>query len=196
MSNMLSMMCPCLLPIINPQLSNHIANIRSLPPLNFHRKRQGIFTSGTFEPVTITLNTSQSDWGPTIDSVLILPKSSGKGRSLLIRDIHGVQWSDPTIKIMGQGGDLLFQGNKDDGASSEDVTKLKTAIEYTRDNPAPSITDGTPEPRFKNVVEKTAYFGKRELEMKQREKKAKERKAKYVKEAGGLKYTALAMAKS
>ncbi|GMH57398.1 hypothetical protein TrRE_jg5970 [Triparma retinervis] len=191
------MLCPCLLPLINPSLSTHISSIRSLPPLHFHRKRQGIFTSGTFEPVTITLNTTNGEWGPVVDSVLILPKESGKGRNLLIRDIHGVQWSDNTIKIMGQGGDLLFQGNKDDSTPPSAVGVLKDVITYARDNPREKKdASKLPEPRFSNVVEKTAYFGKREMEMKAREKKAKERKAKYVKEAGGLKYTALAMAKS
>jgi hypothetical protein len=38
------------------------------------------------------------------------------------------------------------------------------------------------------------YFQKRQLEMQSRRKEAEELKAKYMKEAGGLKYTAIAMA--
>lgn len=38
------------------------------------------------------------------------------------------------------------------------------------------------------------HFAERELEMKKMKKDRENRKAKYVKEAGGLKYTAIAMA--
>jgi len=113
----------------------------------------------------------------------------------MIKDIHGVQYSSGTLKVMGQGGDLLFQGNKDDREDDLDVEVLKCVIGYARDNPV-SEEEEESKPRFKNAVEKQVYFGKREMEMKAREKKAKERKAKFVKDAGGMKYTAIAMAKS
>lgn len=38
------------------------------------------------------------------------------------------------------------------------------------------------------------YFQKKNLELQAKKKEADERKAKFMKEAGGLKYTALAMA--
>lgn len=41
---------------------------------------------------------------------------------------------------------------------------------------------------------KAAHFAKTELEMKQRKRDVEKKKAKYLKDAGGLKYTALAMA--
>ncbi|CAB9524095.1 expressed unknown protein [Seminavis robusta] len=45
-------------------------------------------------------------------------------------------------------------------------------------------------------AQKAAHFARREIEMKQTKKSREERKAKYVQESGGLKYTALAMARN
>jgi hypothetical protein len=43
-------------------------------------------------------------------------------------------------------------------------------------------------------AQKAAHFAKREIEMRDQRREREKRKAKYVKDAGGLKYTALAMA--
>ena len=43
-------------------------------------------------------------------------------------------------------------------------------------------------------AQKAAHFAKREIEMQKQRREREQRKAKYVKEAGGLKYTAIAMA--
>mmetsp|Transcript_8321 Transcript_8321/g.12371 ORF Transcript_8321/g.12371 Transcript_8321/m.12371 type:complete len:222 (-) Transcript_8321:193-858(-) len=47
---------------------------------------------------------------------------------------------------------------------------------------------------LKARAQRAAHFAKQEIEMKQRKREREARKAKYVKDAGGLKYTALAMA--
>ena len=43
-------------------------------------------------------------------------------------------------------------------------------------------------------AQKMKHFAKREIELQKIKKERENRKAKYVKEAGGLKYTAIAMA--
>merc|ERR1712150_136047 len=47
---------------------------------------------------------------------------------------------------------------------------------------------------LKNKAEKAAYFAKRELEMQTLKREREQRKQKYLKDTGGLKYTAIAMA--
>jgi hypothetical protein len=49
---------------------------------------------------------------------------------------------------------------------------------------------------LKARAQKAAHFARREIEMKQTKRSREERKAKYVQESGGLKYTALAMARN
>jgi hypothetical protein len=49
---------------------------------------------------------------------------------------------------------------------------------------------------LRSRAQKAAHLARREMEMKQIKKSREEKKAKYVQEAGGLKYTALAMAKN
>lgn len=44
------------------------------------------------------------------------------------------------------------------------------------------------------VAQKMKHFAQREIELKKMKRERDERKAKYVKESGGLKYTAIAMA--
>jgi hypothetical protein len=45
-----------------------------------------------------------------------------------------------------------------------------------------------------NRAQKAAHFAKREIELQQTKRDREKRKAKLVKETGGLKYTAIAMA--
>lgn len=49
---------------------------------------------------------------------------------------------------------------------------------------------------LRSRAQKAAHFARRELEMKQTKRSREERKAKYVEESGGLKYTAIAMARN
>jgi hypothetical protein len=49
---------------------------------------------------------------------------------------------------------------------------------------------------LKARAQRAAHFARREIEMKQTKRSREERKAKYVQESGGLKYTALAMARN
>ena len=44
------------------------------------------------------------------------------------------------------------------------------------------------------IAAQVKHFAQREIEMQKQKKEREDRKAKYVKEAGGLKYTAIAMA--
>ena len=48
--------------------------------------------------------------------------------------------------------------------------------------------------RGQTAAQKIKHFAQREIEMQRTKKERENRKARYIKEAGGLKYTALAMA--
>ena len=47
---------------------------------------------------------------------------------------------------------------------------------------------------IKEHAKKAAHFAKREIEMKKQKREREKRKSRYLKETGGLKYTAIAMA--
>ena len=64
--------------------------------------------------------------------------------------------------------------DEDESSSSPRVGKVKNAL--------------------KGKIDQVKHFAERELELKKMKREREERKAKYVKEAGGLKYTAIAMA--
>lgn len=63
----------------------------------------------------------------------------------------------------------------------------------TTDSSSKSSTLGQPG-TMKGRAQKAAHFAKREIELQQKKREREQRKAKYLKEAGGLKYTAIAMA--
>eukprot|EP00594_Rhizosolenia_setigera_P010959 CAMPEP_0178964416 /NCGR_PEP_ID=MMETSP0789-20121207/15656_1 /TAXON_ID=3005 /ORGANISM="Rhizosolenia setigera, Strain CCMP 1694" /LENGTH=226 /DNA_ID=CAMNT_0020649171 /DNA_START=225 /DNA_END=905 /DNA_ORIENTATION=- len=63
----------------------------------------------------------------------------------------------------------------------------------TTDSSSKSSSLGQPG-TMKGRAQKAAHFAKREIELQQKKREREQRKAKYLKEAGGLKYTAIAMA--
>lgn len=84
---------------------------------------------------------------------------------------------------------------------NEFVDSLNICLEAYRQLPDDVETDDDSESSsssggniIKSRAKRAAHFAKQEIEMKQRKREREARKAKYVKEAGGLKYTALAMA--
>ena len=75
---------------------------------------------------------------------------------------------------------------EDDDSMTEDQTNLDENLKKNGSNGKKGLLRGK--------AEKVAHFAKRELEMQQLKREREQRKAKYLKDTGGLKYTALAMA--
>lgn len=87
---------------------------------------------------------------------------------------------------------ILTLGEEDAPDNEEE-----TVDEYDDDNDDDDIGTPTRTKRKGVLAEKAAsikHFAQREIEMQKLKKERENRKAKYVKEAGGLKYTAIAMA--
>jgi len=87
---------------------------------------------------------------------------------------------------------ILTLGHEDAPDNEEE-----TVDEYDDDNDDEDIGTPTRTKRKGVIAEKAAsikHFAQREIEMQKLKKERENRKAKYVKEAGGLKYTAIAMA--
>ncbi len=144
-------------------------------------------------------------WGPLLTSVNVLPKTTGKGKCIQLADITSVTVKtvsgNNTIVIKGKNGDLLFEGWSGDRIGTEwAVDVMRRCIVHGQERikgkiSAKPTSASRDEGREKmNVVEKSVYFAKREMELAKKKKEATARKEKYLKSAGGLKYTALAMA--
>ena len=121
-----------ILNLIDPGLSSHLSSVRSLTsgPLHFQRKRQGVFTSGTFESVTISFAICPSQWGPRVTGVNVLPRSTGKGRVINVSDVGEVRVEGNQIVIRGKGGDLLFHGVSDTGTAPGTCDEIKVVVDY------------------------------------------------------------------
>lgn len=80
----------------------------------------------------------------------------------------------------------------------DDETEEDYVDEYDEDDDGTTPSSPTRGSRAKGAIaekaQKLKHYAQREIEMKKMKKKREERKAKYVSEAGGLKYTAIAMA--
>jgi len=91
---------------------------------------------------------------------------------------------------------------------NEIVDKLLLVLDWDRrrradtneieENEEEDAREGTRAKKMGKMIseraQKAAHFAKREIEIQKLKKDREQRKARYLKEAGGLKYTALAMA--
>jgi len=106
-------------------------------------------------------------------------------------------------------GNELARFNVSQGVNRDDLVDLFMNLIHWDRNRRKSLDDDiddeseqenseSPKKKGKGILrtkaEKAAYFAKRELEMQQVKREREKRKAKYLKESGGLKYTAMAMA--
>jgi len=100
--------------------------------------------------------------------------------------------------------DVRSEESSDEGADSETrdevVDKMMMMVQWEgRRKQANSSEDSIDEESEKetkkeNVASKFKHFAKREIEMKKQKRDREKKKSKYMKESGGLKYTAIAMA--
>lgn len=74
------------------------------------------------------------------------------------------------------------------------VESLSALLEDLRKHPQARVAQKSVKDRVKEEAQKQRHFAKRSIELKQNKMEAEERKARYMKETGGLQYTALAMA--
>ena len=150
-----------------------------------------------------------------------MPEGTGKGgRRVLLGDVGGVKKEGDMLIVLGRNGsDVLFEGRYDDGTDGKGkapVSRVGKEEEGDAESPIPVLhrcltyilKKGIPAETLQENEEakgaiqqlqdkatKASYFAKREQEMKEKAKAASERKSKYLKESGGMKYTALAMTK-
>mmetsp|Transcript_27227 Transcript_27227/g.32206 ORF Transcript_27227/g.32206 Transcript_27227/m.32206 type:complete len:84 (+) Transcript_27227:1-252(+) len=76
---------------------------------------------------------------------------------------------------------VQWEGRRKEGKSREDSIDEESE-------------EGQCATKKENVASKLKHFAKREIEMKKQKRDREKKKSKYMKESGGLKYTALAMA--
>lgn len=74
------------------------------------------------------------------------------------------------------------------------VDALRALLENLRKNPQARVAQKSVKDRVREQAQKQRHFAKRSIELQQSKKDAEARKARYMKEAGGLQYTAVAMA--
>jgi hypothetical protein len=75
------------------------------------------------------------------------------------------------------------------------IQVVKNSISMPQDEDDESDDDGAGTPNFLVVrAQKAAHFAQREIELQRTKREREQRKAKLIQEAGGLKYTAIAMA--
>lgn len=111
----------------------------------------------------------------------------------------------------GTGNELLrfdvrSEVNSDEGASSETrdeiLDKIMMMVQWegrrkegtSRDDSIDESEEGSSATKKENVASKLKHFAKREIEMKKQKRDREQKKSRYMKESGGLKYTAIAMA--
>lgn len=145
-------------------------------------------------------------WGPLLTGIMIMPTGTGKGRMIQLADVGNISTNTAndktTLTIKSKRNDLLFEGFSDSalaGANASEI--LRRACVYGQQRilnntpDASKSTSSTSVVESMNVVQKNVYFAKREMEVNEKRKKAQERKERFMKESGGLKYTAIAMSK-
>ena len=170
-----------ILNVIDPGLSAHLRSVRNLTSssLNFQRKRQGMFTSGTFESVSISFTTAPSEWGPRMTGVNVLPRATGKGRVINLSDVGEVlvEGGGRQVVIRGKGGDLLFHGVCETSTPPGTCDEIKAVVDYEvkgllKGDAGREEARGRQESlEEKSALEKKVYFAKREVEMMAKRKK-------------------------
>ena len=105
---------------------------------------------------------------------------------IVAKDIH----STDEKKMTKEAARISFTSSDDRDAVCHDITVL---AEWQK-NRQPNMEEDIPAAGLKQRAMKAAHFAKRELEMRETKRSREQRKAKYIQESGGLKYTAVAMA--
>lgn len=118
---------------------------------------------------------------------------NGSSGEIPIETIKSVEAKLPSsIVITSKAGDLLLEIEaRDEDVQSLWVTALhEILLDESKGAPSPL---GKPA-SMKQRAAKQVYFSKKNIELAEKRKAAEQRKSKYMKDSGGLQYTALAMA--
>ena len=110
---------------------------------------------------------------------------------IVTKDIHNVSISEKEAQESFKEAARISFPSQDDRDAA--VLNLRILVEWNR-NRQPDIEEDLPADGIRQRAQKAAHFAKRELEMRDMKRSREERKAKYVAQGGGLKYTAMAMA--
>ncbi|CAM9192454.1 unnamed protein product [Laminaria digitata] len=100
-----------------------------------------------------------------------------------------------SLVMSSKTGDLLLELEAT-GETVRDkwVEALKALLENLRLNPQARMAQKSVKDRVKEQAQRQRHVAKRTIEMQQQKKDAEARKARYLKETGGMQYTAIAMA--
>ncbi|CAM9237667.1 unnamed protein product [Choristocarpus tenellus] len=131
------------------------------------------------------------------DSVLMWRKDGDSSyHEVDLNDVKTVEAKGrASLMLSSRTGDLLLELEAEEEATrNEWVSALTGLVEDLRRNPQASIAHKSVKDRVKEQAQKQKHFAKRSIELQQQKKEAESRKAKYMQETGGLKYTAMAMA--
>jgi len=91
--------------------------------------------------------------------------------------------------------DLREDNEGADAETRDDVLdKLFHLVQWNRQRNSSGEQQEQDEPKKNTVAAKIKHFAQREIELKKTKREREQKKSKYMKESGGLKYTALAMA--
>ena len=92
---------------------------------------------------------------------------------------------------MKEAARISFMSADDRDTVCHDINVL---VEWQRNRHPDGIEEDLPAEGIKSRALKAAHFAKRELELRETKRSREQRKAKYIEDSGGLKYTAMAMA--
>jgi hypothetical protein len=105
---------------------------------------------------------------------------------LITKDVH----STDDKKTIKEAARISFTSADDRDAVCHDINVL---VEWQK-NRQPDMEEELPAEGIKAKAMKAAHFARREMEMRETKRSREQRKAKFLENSGGLKYTAMAMA--
>jgi hypothetical protein len=171
------------------------------PQAKLRRERRGVIEKGgkfTRKKVTFGLDLGQSETislqlsedGDLKWFVVPVGKSDNSG-SISMRDVASVGAKSPcSITVMATGGEVLLEVEAEE-------TETRDLWVQALNEATPDRSDDVVRPRPSTIsgrAAKKAHFLQRGVELEKKAKDAAVKKEKYLKGAGGLKYTAAAMA--
>uniref|UniRef100_A0A7S2SSX7 PH domain-containing protein n=1 Tax=Rhizochromulina marina TaxID=1034831 RepID=A0A7S2SSX7_9STRA len=154
----------------------------------FRRKKLTFGFGMGWEDVTMKVKESTA----TLMWFTSVQEGSNSGE-IRLRDVRSVEpKGEIGLTVHSKTGDLLLEVEAVDGQTRDYwVPAIAMAAELPVKGPLP---DRPQTSSMRDRAAKQAYFMKRDLELTAKKQLAEQRKAKLMKESGGLKYTALAMA--
>ncbi|CAM9218315.1 unnamed protein product [Chrysoparadoxa australica] len=162
----------------------------------FSKQKVGLFSSG-YELVTVKLSEESEavlQWrrGEGIDN----QEDQNQGwKEVELCDVKIVEPRGKSgLCLVSRSGELILDLDTQDVGTDRDawVIALQRLAEQIRQNP--QVARKSIKNRLQDKAMKQAKFAKRSLELVEKKRDAEQRKARYMRETGGMKYTALAMA--